>query len=233
MVLNKFPVNPEHFILATKEFKHQTDMLEESDFLAAWKCLQGYKEAGEELFGFFNSGEYSGASQPHRHIQFLPVESMRGGIEDSKSWGLLLDRMEAKPILPFQYFAHGLPKDPSPEFLADLYRTLLARVSALVPKHLPDALMKPTRGNETKFSYNLGLTDRMMVLCPRLSEGIKIKCKAGDMIGPIALNGTVLGGTLLAKTEEEWDALRSDESKLHEVLQSIGMPQKSAEEGRL
>lgn len=61
LVLNKFPVIPDHFILATKTFKKQTNLLEENDLGAAYDCLDAYREHGEELFGFFNSGDHSGA----------------------------------------------------------------------------------------------------------------------------------------------------------------------------
>jgi ATP adenylyltransferase len=92
-VLNKFPVIPDHFILATTKFEEQTDLLEEQDIEAAYKCVKEYKEVGKELFGFFNSGEHSGASQRHRHIQFLPVESMRGGLDETSQWTVLADRL--------------------------------------------------------------------------------------------------------------------------------------------
>jgi ATP adenylyltransferase len=97
LVLNKFPIIPDHFILATKDFKEQTHLLEEDDLGAAYQCLQAYRENGEELFGFFNSGEHSGASQPHRHIQFLPVESMQSGIEAGESWEVLADSLIKMP----------------------------------------------------------------------------------------------------------------------------------------
>jgi ATP adenylyltransferase len=96
-VLNKFPVIPDHFILATKEFKKQTDLLEEADLEAAYNCLKAYKDEGEELFGFFNSGEHSGASQPHRHIQFLPVQSMRSGLKE-ETWRPLADHLVDKTV---------------------------------------------------------------------------------------------------------------------------------------
>ena len=97
LVLNKFPVIPDHFILATKVFKEQTHFLEEDDFAAAYACLKAYRLNSEELFGFFNSGEYSGASQSHRHIQFLPVESMRSGINRKLHWDVLVDKLIGNP----------------------------------------------------------------------------------------------------------------------------------------
>lgn len=87
---------------------------------------------------------------------------------------------------------------------------------------------------EAPISYNLGLTDRVMVLCLRTCESIKIKSDTGDLVGPVSLNGTVLGGTLLVKNEAEWNALRSDESKLEKILSSIGIgPTKFALNERL
>jgi sulfate adenylyltransferase (ADP) / ATP adenylyltransferase len=84
LVLNKFPIIAGHFILATKEFKEQTDDLEADDLEATYECLKAWEEGNEavrskKLFAFFNSGEHSGASQPHRHIQFLPVDSVLDG----------------------------------------------------------------------------------------------------------------------------------------------------------
>jgi sulfate adenylyltransferase (ADP) / ATP adenylyltransferase len=71
-----------------------------------------------------------------------------------------------------------------------------------------------------------------MVLCPRLSEGLEIKGSNDSLIGPIALNGTLLGGTLLVKSEAEWDALRNDEKKLKDILQAIGVPAITKEKER-
>lgn len=72
-------------------------MLEEEDLFTAYSCLKAYRDNGEELFGFFNSGGNSGASQPHRHIQFLPVESMRSGVKDGQRWNVLADSLLKNP----------------------------------------------------------------------------------------------------------------------------------------
>jgi len=62
-----------------------------------------------------------------------------------------------------------------------------------------------------------------MVVCPRTLEGPMIKTSTAESIGPVALNGTLLAGTLLVKSEAEWDTLHHDESKLSDVLGSIGI----------
>lgn len=192
-------------------------MLEEEDIGAAYACLKAYRDEGEEVFGFFNSGEHSGASQSHRHIQFLPVESMRSGVPDNTKWEVLADILaHEKPHLPFAYFSSQLSQDPSDEQLHATYKALYEQACRASGAKLG--------GPTSTISYNMGFTTRSMVLCPRVAEGTKIAGLNGAILGPIALNGTVLGGTLLVKSEDEWDALSADAEKLNEVLLAIGVP---------
>ena len=43
-------------------------------------------------------------------------------------------------------------------------------------------------------------------------------------IGMVALNGTLLGGTLMVKDEELFAVLKENAGKLEEVLQAVGIP---------
>lgn len=254
-MLNKFPVIPNHFILATTAFKEQTDLLEEEDIGAAYKCLKAYRENGEELFGFFNSGNHSGASQPHRHIQFLPVESMRDGMKDPSEWNVLVDSLLQKKgtvnkshhigftnemiDVPFTYFASEIPHNASPSQFHELYIEMHQQACLASQQYQSSApnpaasISQPKRESESPISYNLGFTDRAMLLCPRISEGPKIESIKGNSIGPIALNGTILGGTLLVKSEEEWETLQNDPSKLRDILSAISIPSATSHDGRL
>ena len=96
LLLNKYPIIASHFILATKTNKQQTHILEQDDLEATFACLKAWQEGSADgskrkrLFSFFNSGDNSGASQPHRHLQFLPVEHMRDS-ETANGWDLLID----------------------------------------------------------------------------------------------------------------------------------------------
>jgi ATP adenylyltransferase len=234
-VLNKFPINPHHFILATKEYKEQAHMLEEDDIEAAYACLKKYSQAGEELFGFFNSGEHSGASQPHRHIQFLPVESMQSGMRASDEWSVLADNLAKKPSmyhalrckdlfltpidLPFTYFWSAILEDIAAQQLYSIYLELHKKAV----QSMGISALSSNRETASPISYNLAITNKGMVVCPRTSEGITITSTKGERIGPVALNGTLLAGTLLVKSEAEWDMLRNDESMLIEILSSIGV----------
>ncbi|WP_210395292.1 DUF4922 domain-containing protein [Motiliproteus sediminis] len=67
LLLNKFPVVPDHLLLLTRQFQSQTAALTEADFVAASELL-----ASADGLLFFNAGIAAGASQPHRHMQLIP-----------------------------------------------------------------------------------------------------------------------------------------------------------------
>ena len=59
-----------------------------------------------------------------------------------------------------------------------------------------------------------------------------LKRDDGTDVGVVQLNGTVLGGTLMVKYQEEWDILRARPEKLDAILEAIGIP-KSSESTKL
>ncbi|KAG2382384.1 hypothetical protein C9374_005586 [Naegleria lovaniensis] len=75
MLLNKFMVIPEHLLIITKEFKPQTEHLTMDDFKSVVTTLKQLHEGNQDAddyICFYNRGLYSGASQPHKHIQLIP-----------------------------------------------------------------------------------------------------------------------------------------------------------------
>lgn len=67
-ILNKYPVSPRHLVLARTEFLEQQTPLEFADFAALAHVLSS---AGG--LGFHNGGAPAGASQRHKHVQWIPV----------------------------------------------------------------------------------------------------------------------------------------------------------------
>lgn len=133
--------------------------------------------------------------------------------------------------MPFTYFATSFPPNPTSAQLHKIYVTLHDQACRAVESYLsdhPEDDLKILDGpiGSSSISYNLGLTDQSMALIPRRAEGSMIS--TGDdesiSIGPIALNGTVLAGTLLVKNEMEWNALKNDPSQLSRLLEVIGIP---------
>ncbi|KAH9903587.1 ATP adenylyltransferase-domain-containing protein [Xylariomycetidae sp. FL2044] len=236
LVLNKFAIVPEHFLLVTSEEKPQTHVLEEQDIAATYACIQAYRTDGQDLFAFFNSGEHSGASQPHRHLQLLPVDCMRDGLDQvscgGSYWNVLAEKLSNREnkALPFTVFTAGIHADMSARERHSAYVDLYRRA---VNATLPDVgAVVPAQG-EAKISYNFSMTSTSMALCPRTAEGAPVRNKAGEEVGSVALNGTVLAGTALVKNQPEWDALREDPDILLEILRKIGLPPSEAMHGNL
>ncbi|KJZ74944.1 hypothetical protein HIM_05675 [Hirsutella minnesotensis 3608] len=233
LVLNKFAVVPEHFILATREFKQQTHVLEESDLEATLACIKAFRSDGQDegrrggLFAFFNSGEHSGASQPHRHIQLLPVARMRDGLPDDGAWNVLAERPDVSKT-PFVTFSETVSQAISPGELHAAYLRLYRQACQAATGKPATAI--PTEG-EAVISYNMAMTETTLVVCPRRAEGDAVRRPGtGQEVGRLALNGTVLAGTALVKNEAEWDVLREDPKGLVDVLAKIGVPRE--EEGQ-
>ncbi|PGH16356.1 hypothetical protein AJ80_05206 [Polytolypa hystricis UAMH7299] len=249
LVLNKFPVIPDHFILATKSYAPQGDLLEKADLTAAFACLEAWEadaepEGSGKLFAFFNSGEHSGASQPHRHIQFIPVEHMKA-VDASHRWSPLIESLPGtsfaddldalEPLdLPFVCFAATLPAKPSEDDLHNIYLALYRRAvktgyeaSGRQPANKEQNTLPPH--GPAAVSYNLAVTATRMMICPRRSEAAPIPLgldseSRAPSAGLIKPNGTILAGTLMVKTEEEWNALRNRPTIVEAILKTSGYP---------
>lgn len=226
--MNKFPIIPSHFILATKTNKAQTAVLEPDDLAVAYECLRAWETDGRRLYGFFNSGEHSGASQAHRHLQFVPVEGMKQGDEKSE-WDVLMDVIvEKNAQMPFEVFWELVSPNASKDELYALYNRLYERARDAVEKfakRYPEKLeLHDTRDGSSPFSYNLGMTTKALMLVPRRGEGTALRDASGAEIGFAAFNGTVLAGTMMVKRQEEWDLLKGNDELLNELLKDIGIP---------
>lgn len=117
VVLNKFPVFPDHLLLVSRAFEPQDSPLGVADVAA----LLAGMAAGPAL-GFYNSGPRSGASQPHRHLQLVHL--------DAGAFGLL-------PVLahaPFVALDAPLSDDPATTWAA--YDALLTRIGRETPYNL-------------------------------------------------------------------------------------------------
>lgn len=244
LVINKYPVIYNHFILSTKENKPQTHLLEQDDLSLTYECLKSWSDINNSLYAFFNSGEHSGASQAHRHLQLLPIEDMKGQAGDDDSWTILADTMTTpiisnlpflhNPSLPFIHLAMKLDSSTSPSELHEKYTTLLKAAHAMtksksrstISQTLQDLKSTPITNpstNETSFSYNLALTNSTIAIFPRSKEGTNLK-DLPEFDDLIQINGTILAGTLMVKSKPAWDMLRSQPHLIDDLLEEIGYP---------
>lgn len=88
ILLNKFSVIPGHFLMVTKAFQPQNTPLTPPDLTQAYLLIRAARKS-MPMFAFYNCGVNSGASQPHKHIQFIPAtnESEDGEEEDEEASG--------------------------------------------------------------------------------------------------------------------------------------------------
>lgn len=195
VVLNKFNVVPEHLLVVTRAFEHQDRLLGAADFEALLACL-----AEVDGLGFYNGGVIAGASQPHKHLQVVPLPFESEGPEVPVAPLLDGAGTQAGPTrVKGLQFRHafltsppGLPEDPARSAIELLgrYRALLEAI---------DRPAIPGAHGETCAPYNLLVTRRWMLAVPRREE-----CFEG-----ISLNSLAFAGALLVRDRRQLERLRA------------------------
>ena len=73
-LLNKFNVIEQHLLIVTRSFVDQETLLDGGDFEALAACM-----AEIDGLAFYNGGAVAGASQPHKHLQLVPLPLIKTG----------------------------------------------------------------------------------------------------------------------------------------------------------
>jgi len=189
-VLNKFNVLERHLLIVTHRFQHQETLLNGPDFAALGRCL------GEiDGLGFYNGGTVAGASQPHKHLQLVPLPLVADGpslpIEPLLAQAPIGEAVQRLPGLPFRHAFCRLPEGlwRTPEAAArwghERYRALLAQCG----------IGEVRIAGEPRQSapYNLLLTRSWMLLVPR----------AREHFDRISVNALGYAGSLFVRTRED------------------------------
>lgn len=193
-VLNKFNVVDNHLLILTREFEHQESPLTQQDFVAWWKCLVEF-----DALGFYNSGVVAGASQPHKHLQLVPLPMADGVKAIPLSVKLRNHRprpgtVDSVAEIPYRHLitffddsaARGSHR--AARECHQIYGEMLRRfgMDSTVPGN--GRLMHP---------YNLLVTRRWMLMVPRKRECFE----------SISLNSQAFAGTFLVHTARQHEAL--------------------------
>ncbi|MDB9516025.1 phosphorylase [Roseofilum reptotaenium CS-1145] len=193
-LLNKYNVVGHHILIVTRDFEPQDNWLTLADFQALWFAL-----AEIDGLGFYNGGTDAGASQPHKHLQLVPLPLIPEGIAipietvfDSKS-------PQSSPYQSHQLpFPHAIRFfDPeiinSPENAAQVslncYYQLLRHVGRLE---------QDNPGIQQTGAYNLLITRRWMMVIPR----------SQDSWHSISVNSLGFAGALLVRDAQKLAQLK-------------------------
>ena len=193
-ILNKFNVVDHHLLVITRSFEHQDSLLTLRDFQAVWTCLAEY-----DGLAFYNSGPASGSSQPHKHLQFIPLPIVPGGLriptESLITADLSHQVIERSPSLPF---AHAVTRTVVPalnsarDAAGDSLERYLTMLRAL---GLQNAGVRTT---QVSGPYNLLITREWMLLVPRREE----------YFDSISINALGFAGAFLVRNVQQMQALR-------------------------
>lgn len=136
------------------------------------------------------------------------------------------------PDIPFTHFGRRFESEPSGDELLRTYNELykLARqaVERFIVANPQQLALHSTDGGNLPISYNMAMTTNGMVVLPRRAEGAMCRRDDGSEVGFVALNGTILGGTLMVKHQQEWNLLRAKPEVLDQLLLAIGIPKEAS-----
>lgn len=175
IVYNKYPVVPRHFMILTKQFKSQKTPLSPDELIASYSVLKKLKEDKDnKWFGFYNCNDESGASQPHKHMQFMTLPKDFTPFPETliSTSDAFIPSTKSEPLqypqLPMAHFVAKLPKleELSGEDLVMYFSSLLQR-----------CLTVSRDNNASSIAYNVIMTTEYIMMVPRkhgVYEGLGI-----------------------------------------------------------
>ena len=189
-ILNKFPLCDRHLVLARRAFEEQLLPLARSDFAALAELMA---EAGG--IGLYNGGTAAGASQRHKHVQWMPDTEGNASLRLFAA-GLPTDLPEhgvaRHPALSMQHCfvrvrcGEGVAVDVAADSLLEGFRRA-CKTLQLQPG--ADGLLPPC---------NLLIHDGWLLMLPRSQE-----CFEG-----ISISAVCFGGTLYTRQREQIESIR-------------------------
>ncbi|MEM9089226.1 MAG: DUF4922 domain-containing protein [Cyanobacteria bacterium P01_F01_bin.53] len=212
-LLNKFNVVDHHFLIVTREFESQENWLTLADFEA---LVRSFSEV--DGLGFFNGGAIAGASQPHKHLQVIPLFSGVSALPITAAITTATREdsgVHNSPSLPFKHAIAKFKESPVYESQLDAekpdthHKELFSALAKqyLTSYHTLLTAMGVTSNTSTDIqwqgkqtaAYNLLCTRQWMMLVPRSQE------KYAD----ISVNSLGFAGSLLVRNQEKLEELKA------------------------
>lgn len=201
-ILNKFPVCDRHLVLARRTFEEQLIPLALIDFKALAIVMGEYGG-----LGFYNGGAPAGASQRHKHVQWIPSAPGNASLRllaDGLPGDIGEQGVARHPGLPMKHCfvrvsnAMGTPVDVAAHSMLSGFRLACDQLALATDEHglLP--------------SFNLLAGDGWLMLVPRSREHFE----------EVSINALSYGGTLYVRRPEQVEAIRATGPL--RVLASVG-----------
>lgn len=183
LVLNKFPVIARHLLIVTREFEEQTAPLSRTDFDALAQVMTALGG-----LGFYNGGTEAGASQRHKHLQWIP-ESPQSDCLRSMTAALPQDvaplTLLCHPLLAWRHAFVRLGRDVDGAALHEAFSRAATHCGLLTV----DGRMPP---------YNFLANDEWMLMVPRSRE----RCEG------MSVNALGFAGSMFVRNREGIDEVR-------------------------
>ncbi|KAK0212889.1 ATP adenylyltransferase-domain-containing protein [Desarmillaria ectypa] len=219
VLMNKYSILRSHFLLVTKEFKSQTLPLVPDDLVQTYALLTAAYKARQNMFAFYNCGDLSGASQPHKHIQLIAVENDDGPPIEALARAVTLEAPDkpfsltslpyANHVFRFPQRLSSMPRDKIEHVLSTAFLSLLDLAISTIRHALDYPAGKP--------SYNVIITLEHMHVIPRREENFVLQ-ETGDNL---SVNALGYAGMLLVKSERELEAVKSEGAG--KILRGVGL----------
>ena len=188
-LLNRYPVLANHLLFVTRVFAPQEAWLDPDDWAALAVGL-----AGIDGLGFYNAGPVAGASQPHKHLQLVPLP-LGAGPEPVPiaPWLAAAAPGHEPQVLPGPPFGHAFVRiDPGVLALpaAEAGRAL----AALADRALAVLGVRPLPGPDgtprQSAPYNLLVTRSWLLAVPRVcAEAHGVSVNALGFAGSFVVSG--------------------------------------------
>ncbi|MDR5797707.1 DUF4922 domain-containing protein [Caballeronia sp. LZ008] len=186
LLLNKFNVLAHHLLIVTTDFEPQETLISEDDFAALSACLDRF-----DALGFYNGGSIAGSSQPHKHLQMVPLPldgqalPIEAAIEAARTSGIF-----RVPQLAFAHAAAWLDDDS----IANVHATYLQLLNVIGVQPLD------VMGVEHQSApYNLLVTRRWMLAVPRSVSHVE----------GVAVNALGFAGSLFVRDDAQREVVEA------------------------
>ena len=206
ILLNKFNVVPNHLLIVTSEFVQQSLPLNNNDFEVALQVI-----ASMDGLCYFNSGPFSGASQPHKHLQIIPrnrafpIEDFIKNIREKRKRDAEEKEQEndediklyALEEYAFVHSVYLLEDESDYDKMYKAYRLMMDKIKTEVKLHKDEEL-----------SYNLMMTADFMFVVGRSMDSYFDEMAFGKDVS-LSVNAVTFAGTFFCKSQLSLDMLKS------------------------